>query len=600
MLVVDPPTATIELVDGVGPQIDFAAKVGNAEVSAQWRVDLSSIAAIDGSGLAIATGDVAGEVKVTALYNNATADATLTVRIKRTINPENIPQSEIDLLKNPTGGQDAAITWAYPYDKTVFPRGLTAPELMWNGGGAGDKYYISIKAPFAEFDVFGSADPPSRAPLDPVLWTQLSESGVGGNVDVVMNRLPAGAAAANSVIDHDWKIAPGSLRGTVYYWSNNLGRVLRIKPGAGVPEDFLAAAGETGCSTCHTVSADGSTLVLGGDINVSTFDLLTNTMTMSLGSVGKPVRNWAMPAVSPDGTVVVENNAPLPGPPGGSDAMWDAKTGVKLANTGLDGVFLDMPAFSPEGSKLAFVDHATHSLGVYGYDAVNKRVTGGPTNLVDPGADPNLNLIAFPNMSPDGKWIVYHRGNYPNSLDTRNGPGFLYLASSDNPGVEMRLENANGDGYPFAAGDRDRTHDYEPTFAPLPAGGYAWVVFTSRRTYGNRLVAGPTATKQLWVAAIDLSPVAGQDPSHPAFHVAGQALDTLNMRGFWALEPCKQDGQVCETGSQCCNGNCDDGICQVPDPNGCVDTGNACMQAGDCCDPGATCVNGFCELQVPS
>ena len=39
-----------------------------------------------------------------------------------------------------------------------------------------------------------------------------------------------------------WTVAPASMRGTIYYWSNNLGRVLRIKPGAAMPDDFANQA----------------------------------------------------------------------------------------------------------------------------------------------------------------------------------------------------------------------------------------------------------------------------------------------------------------------------------------------------------------------
>ncbi|MBL8743850.1 MAG: PD40 domain-containing protein, partial [Myxococcales bacterium] len=455
------------------------------------------------------------------------------------------------------------------------------------------------KGPFTEFDVFTTADPPARHLLDATLWTQLTESGSGGNVDVKMNRLPAGAGAANTVIDHDWTVANGSLRGTVYYWANNIGRVMRIKPDAGAPEDFLAAAGvNDNCSTCHSVSANGSTLIMGGDTATSTFDLLNNTSALSISSVGKPVRNWAMPAVSPDGSTVIENNAALPGPPGGSDAMFDAYTGQKLTGLGLDGIFLDMPAFAPDGSRIAFVDHNTGDLGVYAWDPATKMASS-PQTLVAAGADPNLNCIAFPSVSPDAKWIVYHRGSYPGSLDTRSGPGSLYLASSENPGADIRLRQVNGDDYPFAAGTRDLNNNYEPTFAPLNAGGYAWVVYTSRRTYGNRLVGPANDTKQLWVAAIDQNPTPGEDPSHPAFRVPGQDIGTWNMRGFWALEPCKQVGEECTTGSQCCNQNCVDGFCEEPDPGGCSETGNACEETADCCDPNATCVNGFCSEPPP-
>ena len=79
----------------------------------------------------------------------------------------------------------------------------------------------------------------------------------------------------------------------------------------------------------------------------------------------------------------------------------------------------------------------------------------------------------------------------------------------------------------------------------------------------------------------------------------GQDINTWNMRGFWALEPCKQVGEECTTGSQCCNQNCVDGFCEEPDPGGCSETGNACEETPDCCDPNATCVNGFCSEPPP-
>jgi hypothetical protein len=149
------------------------------------------------------------------------------------------------------------------------------------------------------------------------------------------------------------------------------------------------------------------------------------------------------------------------------------------------------------------------------------------------------------------------------------------------------------------AGARDLSLNYEPTFAPLNAGGYMWVVFTSRRTQGNELTGPKDQVKQLWVAAIDQSPQPGVDPSHPAFWVPGQDPTTLNMRGFWALDPCKPVGQMCGTGSECCNQNCDTGICKDPDPNTCSMDGNICMMDGDCCNPKSKCINGFCSEPPP-
>jgi hypothetical protein len=599
MLTIVPPTATIVVDNGVASPVTLTAEENGQPVSAStWQVDLSAVAGVDGTGIVTASGNLGGHVIVTAKLNGQIATATVDVTLKRTINLSNVTQAKIDLL-NAASTPDGSIVWAYPYNTTVFPKGLLAPKMMWNGGNAGDLYRIHLTGNFIDFAFYTTVDPPSRFLMDDPSWTELTESGPGGKVNVEVDRLVPNQAAATKVIGHQWTIANGSMKGTVYYWANSLGRVLRIKPGASAPDDFLAAAGVTDqCSTCHAVSANGSTLVIGGDTNVaSTFDLLTGLPVFTTNTVGKPVRNWAMPAVSPDGNVLIENNGPLPGPPGGSDGLWDTHSGQHLTGLGLDGVFLDMPAFAPNGTKIAYVDHNDKSLGVRDYDAAS-HVVSNPIKLVDQGSSP----IAFPSVSPDAKSVIYHRG----SLDTRYGKGDLYIASITQPGSETRLSAIDGDGYPFAAGARDLQYNYEPTFAPVNSGGYAWVVFTSRRTWGNELTGcaqnGDFSTgcvKQLWVAAIDQTVTPNVDPSHPAFRLSGQDEATLNMRGFWALDPCKQAGASCSNGSECCDMNCDMGICKDPNPNGCSGDGSSCMTAADCCDALAECINSVCSAPPP-
>ena len=134
---------------------------------------------------------------------------------------------------------------------------------------------------------------------------------------------------------------------------------------------------------------------------------------------------------------------------------------------------------------------------------------------------------------------------------------------------------------------------------PVVSGGYAWVVFTSRRAYGNFISRIPGASvsadgdvpfdntqvagtdqntnaikgyrKKLWVAAIDINQPGGIDISHPAFLLEGQETEAGNMRGFWALDPCKANDQSCETGDECCGGFCR----QLNDADG--GTHNACV-----------------------
>jgi hypothetical protein len=182
--------------------------------------------------------------------------------------------------------------------------------------------------------------------------------------------------------------------------------------------------------------------------------------------------------------------------------------------------------------------------------------------------------------------------------------GDIWLTNLDGT-TQINLDALNGHGI-VAAPDDDL--NYTPSFLPVTVGGYMWLVFSTERNYGNIIQYAPSdfmpRPKQLWVAAIDPSPQAGQDPSHPAFWLPGQELGTENMRGQWALAPCKQLGEECDAGYECCDGFCraDDGghpVCQNQ-PGPCSQAGEACNSATDCCDPAAECIGGFCSSPPPT
>jgi hypothetical protein len=242
-------------------------------------------------------------------------------------------------------------------------------------------------------------------------------------------------------------------------------------------------------------------------------------------------------------------------------------------------------------------------LKVYQFDETKSPMAYGEQTLVATGTNPAMR-IAWPTISPDGKWVLYSRTA---GADTRTGNGDLYFASAVTPNQEVRLARVDGDNYPFAAGSRDLSWNFEPSFAPVAAGGYFWVVFTSRRTYGNILTGDKTVVKQLWVVAIDENPTPGVDPSHPAFHLTGQDEGNLAMRGFWALDPCKGDGQGCGSGTECCGGYCSGSGGEAGGPvcasqsQGCAQDGDKCNVSSDCCDAsqGTTCINHVCSEPTP-
>jgi hypothetical protein len=169
----------------------------------------------------------------------------------------------------------------------------------------------------------------------------------------------------------------------------------------------------------------------------------------------------------------------------------------------------------------------------------------------------------------------------------------------------------------IATGVTDNRLNYLPTFNPTEVGGFAWVVFTSRRMYGNIAYDDPwdaisdscdsdtPPTKKLWVAAINTSFTPGTDPSYPAFYLPGQELTAGNSDGYWVNSPCANLNAPCVSNDDCClaTGASPTRECKVTSTamvpptrlcqniSACSATGGACATTADCC-AGLTCPAG--------
>jgi hypothetical protein len=192
---------------------------------------------------------------------------------------------------------------------------------------------------------------------------------------------------------------------------------------------------------------------------------------------------------------------------------------------------------------------------------------------------------------------------------------------------------ANQHGNPANASYNDSVYNYEPTVLPTTAAGYNWVVFTSRRMYGNVATINPyfsdprfhdislqPTPKKLWVAAVSLSPTPGTDPSFPAFYLPGQELLAGNARAYFVSAHCEAAGpltaaNVCGSNLDCC-GAPTTAVCQLDPPplasppvshcvatsgGACVADGSACTADAQCCSfgTGSRCASGTCAPAPP-
>ncbi len=661
------------------PTVQFAVNGPSGPVAAQWLVDRAEIGSIDNSGLFTAAGKAGGQAKVEATVGLEKLSTNVTVNIEFEQNGG--IESDGGVTGGGVGGvggegeggpvdaalkalllgatsPDPSLSMLYPYEGTVWPLAMLAPLLQWKAGAAqnADGVYVSLKSNNFDYKgFFGRPKPLSpgapfvRHPIPQAAWDQATLSAAGGTLSLSV--VVAAGGVAYGPMTETWKIAPGRLKGTVYYQSYGTklaknyggakggdgmfgGATLAIKPGA---TDPVLVAGKSGgsadCRVCHSVSMDGSRMVVqhGNNYAQSSSYALNAGYAETVYPAGTNTKlGWV--GMSPDGKLGLGNAVPLPGGANGSSsALHDMQTGNVIPTTGLSSFVTraGFPAFSPDGKSVAFNFFTGPGDASSGPGDGKKLVSMDFDVTTSTFSNPKLLYNGplrpgWPSFLPTGKGVAFQTEVKVNTgnefFATRNGgQGELWwveLAS----GSAQRLDNANGKGHaPIGPGNHANPTvlNYEPTVSPIPSGGYAWVVFMSRRLYGNVATIDPwfsdprdhdltatATTKKLWVAAIDLDAKPGTDPSHPAFYLPGQELLAGNARGFWVIDPCKADGSACSSGDECCGG-----FCQA-DPktgelscgqktNECSKEFDKCQSDADCCSPNLKCINNICSLIVP-
>lgn len=597
------PVITVDL-GGRTPAINFTAKGVRADgaqvdVPGAWEFNRIDVASFANNPTLTPTGFIGGTGEVRFKFNGqvvAKTSATVRLRVTAGTPPSQAIQ---DAFKNATT-PDPAMALVYPYDGTVFPRGLPSPVIQWNGGGAADLYKIEAKSATFEYLAYETVPPPSRYPLPKLpadVWAKLTDSTVG-NVDVSIQRWDGAQAYTSKT--QKWTIAPANLKGTVYYTRLIQGDsfVRRIEPGK-TAESFLDGTGVT-CIACHSVSKDGSRIVASVNGSASpwaTFDAVTGAKLYQSSQAS------GFQAISPNGSHVLWRH--WNGGGFGSEGELRLSTynnDAVLATLNPGGGAPGHPVWSPDGKRIAFSMRPTAGAGdglnftsstMWITDinlAANPPTFTNTKKIVDPNA--TYSVVTYPSFSPDSQWLGFMRGNQSRSDGV--GAAELWLASVDGQ-TQIRLDRANG--VPDVSATPDKS--WGPSFHPVAAGGYFWLAFFTQRPYGNTL---NTTRRQLWIAAVDGAPTAGKDPSHPAFYITGQDTDSTNERPQFTVNPCKPLGDSCENGYDCCDGYCrasgDGGLTCQQKGNECSQQGDKCTTSADCCN-GLTCIGGFCTVPPP-
>jgi hypothetical protein len=655
--------AQLELiVTADAEELEVTGQPGTVQLSARyedgsrpnrvlWSVDDTRLGSVNDAGEFRSSGFVGGDVVVTATVGSQSASLTIHVSVSISADPDQLDDAlKESLTSGGSGGPlevgpDGDFRFLYPYDKTVFPRGLAAP-LLQLGGVQADATYVKITTTNFSYEAFAAASGLTRVTLPEAVWRGITLSADASEwVEVSVTKQSGGEVTGP--VSTRWLIAPGSLKGFVYYntyrskLAGNNGAVMRIKPGE------TATVLQSGCTVCHGVSAQGNVMVAGVQWDGSNavvsraFNLPSND-GITLRNEQAEGRVYSFGGLTPDGTFMLTSGVPASGAKMRgmtgllATRLVDTSSGATVEGSSFPVNVAMTPNFAPNGSRVAFNNHdasaAGHVLSVMSYDS--SKSPPDFADLENLANDPQR-VLAWPSFLPDASAVVYHAGD---SFDTAKPKGGAYYADLRLVDVASKAVNtlaalngydAEGQLYLPGGVSQEAHLNYEPSVLPVPVGGYYWVLFTSRRTYGNTIAPGgseprgddiwgipqgdddetPSPRKKIWVAALDLDHQGAVDPSHPAFYLPGQELEAGNMRAFAALEPCKKNGKGCESAAECCGGFCrevsrDDAgepvlECTPPPENACANIDEACKVASDCCNSKSLCINNRCAAPAP-
>ena len=335
--------------------------------------------------------------------------------------PGTLTQDAVTLLQSPAS-VPGATRWLYPYDKTVFPRGITAPVLQWDTP-ASQAIYLHLRSALFEYrGCFAGTNAASFA-IPQTAWDSAGEQSLGGAADplqIEVTLLRAGRALRLPTVSISFALA--TLKGAVYYSTYNSaianargilsGVIMRVLPKQPQPEVFVSAPVQNGdCVGCHTVSADGgrmlvashndSTLGIAGEFGSTEapgylYDLKAAGARTQPPPLQSNLKRTGFAALYPDGTRYLGQGAIMEGPtPGGTlfpivtnvwgsfgpetSKLYDANTGVEIPNSGIID-YAYMPAFSGDGTLLVFnpIDQSGdpgHTLAVMEFDRSRDKLS---------------------------------------------------------------------------------------------------------------------------------------------------------------------------------------------------------------------------------
>ena len=489
--------------------------------------------------------------------------------------------TNVDFSTDPTGaaatvGQNAQLSadlaLVYPPDNAMAPRDFAPITVQWTYAGTdASAFVIRFENEEAEVDLIGDATAFSVSQgydvtIPASVWAELFKYPDHPDwklrvlaASLVNGKLVGTMQSSAPVTFH---VTNQKVGGAVYYWNTTLATVRVLEAGKLTPTSMPGITGGMfGCTGCHSVSPDGSTVAVSSFIGSGMASMGMQLLTGKSGTAPPWLNPKAATQLASSFTIAAAfspsyfNSAGkwLVVPQSGKLRSVNLVTGasylmVKSGDLGQQA----FPTWSPNGESIIYASATDVGNGFSGSVATalytvpfGDGVDTGKGGVATPvaGADEPGIFHYYPSFTPDGEYVVYNRADPAGPSCPSSGGGGPSSGGGattyDNCNAEVwmipaigstaiRLDNANQSTDPL-------TNSW-PTFGSV-TGTYYWMAFSSRRNYGF-LHTGNPPSPQVYIAAVDPQKLMqGQDGSFAALWLPGQDIQSGCHIARWSAPP---------------------------------------------------------------
>lgn len=380
----------------------------------------------------------------------------------------------------------------------------------------------------------------------------IMQAGRGKTMSFTMRGTGAEGGEVGTSVSQDLSFSEQDMKGGLYYWAASIGGIARYDFGlrGQKSESYYGPLRAGGiCVGCHAMSRNGKRIAVGmnipGPALMRALDAGSRTKLFEVGPGVIAGSNYQ--AFTSDGKYLLTTEY-------GGLAVRDGTTGTLIGkNPSLPSA--TMPDVSPDGKTVVFARSPTLCIPPLCPNLSTEKASLMKVSFAADGTFGSpVDLVKsagennyYPSVSPDGKYVVFNRAA-GDSYDAADAQVMVVPLSGGSP---INLPSVNvvlGNSWP----------KWSPFVHRFKNKSVLWLTFSSRRPFGVR--GGTNA--QIWMLPVEIAALEkGQPSQYPPFRLPFQEFATGNHIPQWVevvnRAPCSEaDHSSCGPSEVCIDGVC--------------------------------------------